>query len=150
MNLLAKIDQDLKQAMRDRASHTIDALRMLKSAIKYAAIEKGGTEYIPTDPEIIAVIRKEIKKRQDSINSYTQASRPDLAEKEQTELTLLQSYLPPALSTEELEALVKNTIEALGATSKKQMGEVMKALQAKIEDRADGKTLSILVQKLLP
>ncbi len=150
MNLILKIDHDIKQAMRDKATHTLDALRMLKSAIKYAMIEKNSTDAPPSDSEVIAIIRKEIKKRQDAIHSYNQASRADLVEKETAELLLLQSYLPPALSNEELEALVKSTIETLGATSKKQMGEVMKALQAKTEGRADGKTLSALVQKLLP
>ncbi|MCS7063435.1 MAG: GatB/YqeY domain-containing protein [Methylacidiphilales bacterium] len=149
MSLLQKIDNDLKQAMRQKETHTLEVLRMLKSAIKYDAIQKSGADTVPTDADVIAVIRKEIKKRHDAITSYTQGGRTDLADKERKELDILQSYLPPALSHEELESLVQETIRALGATSKKQMGEVMKALQAKTEGRADGKTLAALVQKHL-
>jgi uncharacterized protein YqeY len=150
MSLLDRIDRDIKQAMRDKDTHTLEALRMLKSSIKYAAIEKNKTDAPPSDLDIIAVIRKEIKKRQDAIDSYTQASRADLATKETKELLLLQSYLPPAFTDKELETLVKETIEAIGATSKKQMGEIMKTLQVKTQGRADAKTLASIVQKLLP
>jgi len=117
--------------------------------VKYAAIEKGGADAVPTDTEVSAVIRKEVKKRQDSITSYTEGNRPELAEKEKAELAILQTYLPAALSEPELETLVKEAIAETGATGKAQMGAVMKAAQAKAAGRADGKTLSQLVQKLL-
>ena len=82
MSLVAKIDADLKAAMIAKDAEKLSVLRMLKSAVKYAAIEKGGADSVPTDLEVLAVVRKEAKKREDSIASYTQASRPDLADKE--------------------------------------------------------------------
>ena len=149
MSLTAQIDADLKKAMIARDAERLSVLRMLKSSVKYAAIEKGGADAVPTDTEVSAVIRKEVKKRQDSITSYQEGNRPELAEKEQAELAILQTYLPAALSEAELEAIVKDAIAETGATGKAQMGAVMKAAQAKAAGRADGKTLSQLVQKLL-
>ncbi len=149
MSLTAQIDADLKKAMIARDAERLSVLRMLKSSVKYAAIEKGGADAVPTDTEVSAVIRKEVKKRQDSITSYTEGNRPELAEKEQAELAILQTYLPAALPEAELEQIVKDAIAETGATGKAQMGAVMKAAQAKAAGRADGKTLSQLVQKLL-
>jgi uncharacterized protein len=150
MSLLTQIDVELKQAMIAKATEKTSVLRMLKSAVKYAAMEKGGASAVPTETDVIAVVRKEVKKRQDSIHSFTEAKRDDLAAKEKSELDLLLVYLPASLSEEELEALVKTAIIETGASSKAQMGAVMKAAQAKASGRADGKTLSALVQKLLP
>jgi len=149
MSLTAQIDADLKKAMIARDAERLSVLRMLKSSVKYAAIEKGGADAVPTDTEVSAVIRKEVKKRQDSITSYTEGNRPELAAKEQAELEMLQTYLPAALSEAELEKIVKDAIAETAATGKAQMGAVMKAAQAKAAGRADGKTLSQLVQKLL-
>jgi uncharacterized protein len=95
------------------------------------------------------VIRKQAKQRQDSIESFEKGGRSELAAKENEELSILQSYLPQAMSSEELAKVVRETIAELGATSKAQMGPVMKALQAKVAGRADGKTLSQEVQKQL-
>ena len=150
MSLVAKIDADLKAAMIARDAEKLSVLRMLKSAVKYAAIEKGGADSVPSDIEVLAVVRKEAKKREDSIVSFTQAARPELAEKEKVELEFLKSLLPPQLTPERLEALVKEAIAEVGATSKAQMGAVMKAAQVKAAGQADGKTLSQLVQRLLP
>ncbi len=99
---------------------------------------------------MLAVVRKEVKKRQDSIASFEGAGRTDLADKEKSELPFLQAYLPAEMPAEELEKIVRDAIAETGATSKKEMGAVMKAAQAKAAGRADGKTLSQLVQKLLP
>jgi uncharacterized protein YqeY len=123
---------------------------MLKSAVKNAAIEKGGADAVLGDAEVVAVIRKEAKKRQDSVAGFEAGNRPELAEKEKSELKILQAYLPAELPAAELEKLVRDAIAETGATSKAQMGQVMKAAQAKAAGRADGKTLSQLVQKLLP
>jgi hypothetical protein len=150
MSLVAKIDSDLKAAMLARDAEKLSVLRMLKSAVKYAAIEKGGADSVPTDLDVIAVIRKEAKKREDSIKSYTEGARPELAAKEKTELDFLKTLLPAQMTPEKMEALVKEAIAEVGATSKAQMGSVMKAAQAKAAGQADGKTLSQLVQKLLP
>ena len=103
-----------------------------------------------TEPDFIAVVQKEVKKRRDSIEQFEKGGRPELAEKEKREITVLETFLPKALSPEELEQLVKATIEEVGATSKKEMGPVIKAVQAKAAGRAEGKTISALVGKLLP
>jgi uncharacterized protein YqeY len=150
MSLFSGIDESLKQSMRNKEAEKLSLLRMLKSAVKYAAIEKGGADYSPTDEEVIAVVRKEIKKRQDSVESYEKAARPELAAKEKQEIEWLQPYLPAAMAEAEVENLVKAAIAEAGATSKAQMGAVMKLAQAKAAGRTDGKTLSSVVQRLLP
>jgi len=150
MSLVAKIDADLKAAMIAREADKLSVLRMLKSAVKYAAIEKGGADAVPTDFEVIAVVRKEAKKREDSIAQFTQAGRNDLADKEKMELAFLKTLLPEQLTPEKMEALVREVIAETGATSKAQMGTVMKAAQAKAAGQADGKALSQIVQRLLP
>jgi hypothetical protein len=149
MSLVAKIDADLKAAMLARDAEKLSVLRMLKSAVKYSAIEKGGADFVPTDLEVLAVVRKEAKKREDSIAGYTQGGRPDLADKEKLELEFLKTFLPAQLTPEKMEALVKEAITEVGATSKAQMGAVMKAAQVKAAGQADGKTLSQIVQRLL-
>lgn len=150
MSLSAKIDENLKQAMLARESDKVSVLRMLKSALKYVAVEKGGADTVLSDTDVVAVIRKELKKRADSIQSFEQAKRTDLVEKEKKEAAILEAYLPAGLKPEEIEALVKDAIRETGATSKAQMGLVMKAAQTKAAGRVDGKTLSQLVQKNLP
>ena len=122
---------------------------MLKSALKYSAIEKSGAEAQLDDTEAAQVIRKQVKQRQDSIEQFEKGGRPELAAKEKEELAILNAYLPQGLNAEELTSMVRETITELGATSKAQMGAVMKALQAKIAGRADGKTLSQEVQRQL-
>ncbi len=128
----------------------LSVLRMLKSAVKYAAIEKGGADSVPTDLEVIAVVRKEVKKREDSITSFSDAGRTEMADKERKEMEFLKTLLPAQMTPEKMEQLVKEAIAEVGATSKAQMGSVMKAVQAKAAGQADGKTLSQIVQKLLP
>lgn len=150
MSLVAKIDTDLKAAMMAREADKLSVLRMLKSAVKYAAIEKGGADSVPTDLEVLAVVRREAKKREDSIASYTEAGRTDLADKEKSELEFLRTFLPAQLTPEKVEELVKAAIAEVGATGKAQMGAVMKAAQVKAAGQVDGKTLSQVVQRLLP
>jgi uncharacterized protein len=147
MTLPEWIDSDLKDAMRARDAGKLAVLRGLKSALKYAAIEKpdGGLD----EAAATQVIRKQVKQRQDSIESFEKGGRPELAAKEKEELEILNGYLPKGLSPDELSTLVRETIAEVGATSKAQMGAVMKALQAKVGGRADGKTLSAEVQKEL-
>jgi uncharacterized protein YqeY len=149
MTLQQRVDSDLKEAMRARDSTKLAVLRMLKSALKYAAIEKSGAEAELSDPEAIQVIRKQAKQRQDSIESFEKGGRSELANKEKEELAVLNTYLPQAMSPDELTRVVRETIAEIGATSKAQMGGVMKALHAKVGGRADGRTLSAEVQKQL-
>jgi uncharacterized protein YqeY len=148
MSLLATIDTDLKQAMMAREAGKVSVLRMLKS-LKYASLEKGA-DYVPADADALAVIRKEVKKREDSIASFTQAGRTDLADKEKSEIEFLRVYLPQEMPREKIEELVRQVIAETGATGKAQMGLVMKAAQAKAAGQVDGKTLSQIVQRFLP
>jgi len=150
MTLQQRVDTDLKEAMRAKDATKLGVLRMLKSALIYAAIAKSDAEAELSDAEAAQVIRKQAKQRQDSIESFEKGGRPELAAKEKTEIPVLEAFLPKALSPEELEQLVKATIAETGATSKKDMGPVIKAVQAKAAGRADGKTISGLVGKLLP
>jgi uncharacterized protein YqeY len=149
MNLPERIDSDLKDAMRAKDAQKLGVLRMLKSALKNVAIEKGGARATLDDAEATQVIRKQVKQRQDSIESFEKGGRPELASKEKEELEILNSYLPQAMTTDELAAVVRATIAETGATSRAQMGVVMKELQAKLAGRADGKTLSQEVQRQL-
>src|SRR6478672_8078287 len=149
MTLQQRVDSDLKEAMRARDTAKLGVLRMLKSALKYAAIAKSGTEAELSDAEATQVIRKQVKQRQDSIESFEKGGRAELASKEKEELSILNTYLPQAMSGDELAKVVRETIAEVGATSKAQMGAVMKALQAKAAGRADGKTLSSEVARQL-
>jgi uncharacterized protein YqeY len=147
MTLSERIDSDLKDAMRAKNAGRLNVLRMLKSALKYAAIEKSDAGL--DDAAASQVIRKQVKQRQDSIESFEKGGRPELAAKEKEELDMLNAYLPKGMDAEELSAMVRETIAEVGATSKAQMGAVMKALQTKVAGRADGKTLSAEVQRQL-
>ena len=149
MTLQQRVDSDLKEAMRAKDATKLNVLRMLKSALKYAAIAKSDAEAELSDAEAVQVIRKQAKQRQDSIESFEKGGRAELADKEKEELAILNTYLPQGMSPDELAKVVRETIAELGATSKAQMGAVMKALQAKAGGRADGKTLSSEVQKQL-
>ena len=135
--------------MREKNAAKLGVLRMLKAALMNAAIEKSGAQAKLDDAEAVQVIRKQVKQRQDSIESFEKGGRAELAAKEKDELTILQSYLPQAMSAEELSKAVREAIAEVGATSKAQMGAVMKAVQAKVAGRADGKTLSGEVQRQL-
>jgi len=150
MSLLLKIDSDIKDAMRARDAERLNVLRMLKSALKATAIEKGIADDGLDEATALAVLRKEMKKRQDSIESFDKGNRPELAAKERAEAGILATYLPKALTPEEVETLVKAAIAESGATSKAQMGAVMKLATERAAGRADGRALSAMVGKLLP
>ena len=148
-DLSQQINDDLKNAMREKNAVALTVLRGLKSAIKYAAIEQGGADAVLDDPAAIAVIRKQIKQRQDSIESFTQGGRDDLIAIEKAELEVLEKYLPAGLSDDEIATLVDQAIAETGAESRKDMGGVMKILQERTAGRADNKTLSQLVMSKL-
>jgi uncharacterized protein YqeY len=149
VSLSERIDSDLKTGIREKNAAKLGVLRMLKAAMMNAAIEKGGARGQLSDADAIQVVRKQAKQRQDSIESFEKGGRAELAAKEKEELSILQSYLPQAMSVDELSNIVRGTIAEVGATSKTQMGAVMKALQARVAGRADGKTLSAEVQRQL-
>lgn len=149
MTLQAQVDNDIKDAMRAKDMPKLNTLRMLKTAMKNAAIEKGGADAVLDDVESSAIIRKQIKQRQDSIEGFEKGGRPELAANEKAEIDVLSTYLPQQLSADEVAALVKEAIAEAAATSKQQMGAVMKIVTAKAAGRADGRALSSEVQKQL-
>jgi uncharacterized protein YqeY len=148
MTLSEKLAAEIKAAMLARNADRLSTLRLLKSAIGYVQIEKK-TETL-SDPDFIGMVQKEIKKRRDSIEQYEKAGRAELAARENQEIAVLEEFLPQALTPDELEQLVRATIQETGATSKKEMGAVIKAVQAKAAGRAEGKTISGIVGRLLP
>ena len=149
MTLQERVDSELKEAMRAKDTTRLGVLRMLKSALKYAAIAKAGAESELSDTEAAQVIRKQARQREDSIESFEKGGRAELAEKEKKELSILNAYLPQSMSADEISKAVRETIAETGATSRAQMGQVMKALQAKVGGRADGKALSAEVSRQL-
>ncbi|MCX6863279.1 MAG: GatB/YqeY domain-containing protein [Verrucomicrobia bacterium] len=148
MSLQQRVNDELKSSMLARQAVRTGTLRMLKAALGYAQIEKK-TETL-SDADVMAMIQREAKKRRDSIEEFEKAGRTEMAANEKAELEVLTEYLPKALSAEELESLIREVIIEVGATSKKDMGAVMKVAQSKVDGRADGKSVSALVSRLLP
>ena len=149
MTLAQRIDSDLKDAMRAKDVTKLGVLRMLKSALKYSAIEKSGATGELDEAEATQVIRKQVKQRQDSIESFEKGGRAELADKEESEAELIGGYLPAELSDAELTALVAEKVEQTGAASPKDMGKVMGAVMPAVGGRADGKRVSALVREKL-
>jgi len=145
MSLQAQIDNDIKQAMKDRQMERLTVLRNLKSALKNAAIEAGGLDVILEDAAALLVVRKEAKKLQDAIAQYESGGRPDLAAKEQAELEVVRGYLPQPLSEEEVRTIVAACVAEVGATGRAQMGAVMKLATERAAGRVDGRVLSAAV-----
>lgn len=147
MRLTEQIRADLTDAMKAQQKEKTSTLRMLQAAIKNEQINLG---HELSDEEAMSVVRKAVKQRHDSIEQYTNANRPELAEKESAEIEILKVYLPPELSDAELEAGVREIIASTGAQSKKEMGKVMKEATARFKGRAEGKKIQELVSRLLP
>lgn len=143
------IMEDLKAAMKAKDTVALSTLRALKTALTNTAIESGNKDNIVDETTALAIVRKQIKQRQDSIEQFLSANRPELAESEKAEISVLEKYLPAALSDAEVDAIVDAAIQETGATSKADMGKVMGIVQAKAAGRADGKTLSQAVMKRL-
>ena len=142
MSLSEKITSDIKDAMRAKDSKKLAVLRSLKTALTNYTIEKYGADGELEASEDIGVVRTAIKQRQDSIEKFEAAGRNELAEQEKLEADILEEYLPTALSENEISTLIEDTIQEVGASSRKDMGQVMKLLQNKTEGRVDNKTLS--------
>ncbi len=147
MSLKDKIIGDLTTAMKAKDANRLSVLRMVKANIMNRQIEKGANL---TDEEITKALQSLVKQRRDSIDQYEKAGRTELAEKEQTELVVLEEYLPQAASKEEIEQAVTDAINETGASSIKEMGVVMKAAQAKLAGKAaDGRLVSETVKAKL-
>ncbi|MEZ5302185.1 MAG: GatB/YqeY domain-containing protein [Verrucomicrobiales bacterium] len=149
MNLNEQITNDMKDAMRAKDQVALAVLRAAKSAMKNAAIEKHGAGGELDDAEAVAVIRKQIKQREDSAQQFDAAGRAELADKERAEIGVLQKYLPQALTEEQIAEMVEQAIAEVGATSRKEMGQVMKLVQERAGGRAEGKALSQAVMARL-
>jgi len=147
MSLEEQLNKDYIQAMKDRDSVRSSALSFLRSQLKYARIELK-TETV-ADKDVIAVIKKQVKQRQDSIEQFTQGGRQDLVQKEEVELAILKSYLPAEMSADDLREIIKEVIKSVGAASVKDMGKVIKEAGAKAAGRADNKQISELVKEEL-
>jgi uncharacterized protein len=152
MSIKQVIADDLKAAMKLRAQGRVDALRMARARMLEAEVAlraEMGREYELSDDEAIKALSGYAKQRRDSIESYRQAGREDLAAQEEAELAIIQEYLPRQLSEEEVRALVRAAIASTGATSTKQMGQVMKEVMPQVQGAADGKLVSRIVNELL-
>jgi uncharacterized protein YqeY len=149
MSMNDQLTADMKDAMKSKDKVALTTIRALKTAIKNAAIEQGGADAELDDTSVMSIIRKQIKQRQDSVEQFNTAGRPELAENEIAEIAVLEKYLPAAMSEDEIATAVAEAIAEAGATSRAQMGQVMGLLQKKTEGRADGKTLSQAVMKAL-
>jgi len=145
--LSEQVRADLTESMKARSAERTSVLRMLQAAIKN---EQINVQHELSDEEVMTVIRKAVKQRHDSIEQYTKGNRADLAAKEQSELEILKTYMPPELTDEEIESGVREIIASTGAQSKKDMGKVMKEATARFKGRVDGKKIQEIVQRLLP
>ena len=146
MSLKVRIQEDVKNAMRAHQRERLATLRLVTAAIK----QKEVDERIDLDDaQVLAVLDKMVKQRRESLEQYRQAGRDDLADKEQFELDLIQSYLPEQLGEQELADLIRATIAELGAGSIRDMGPVMNALRSQVQGRADMKAVSQAVKAQL-
>ena len=148
MSIKDQLTADMKQAMKDREAGKLRlaVIRMARGDIRNAEI--NGKKDL-TDNEVIAILRKSVKMREDSIDEFAKGGRQDLVDQNKAEIAILEKYLPAAMSTEELTKLVEAAIKETGATGPKDMGKVMKAVMAKAEGRADGKQINTVVRGLL-
>ncbi|MEK7559337.1 MAG: GatB/YqeY domain-containing protein [Patescibacteria group bacterium] len=143
------LQEELKQSMLARDELKTSVLRMLLSSISYLETNKGGAGYEATEEDVMASIQKETKQRRDSIEEFKKAERQDLADKEQKELDILQTYLPEQLSEEEIKKLVEETVAQTGATSMSDIGKLMGVLMPKIKGKADGNLVNKIVREKL-
>lgn len=145
--LLAQIDADLKQAMRDRNETTKLALRSLKTALTEA--QKSGESHVLSNEEILRTIAKSAKQRRDSIAEYLKANRPELAQAEEAELAVLERYLPRQLNEVEIEIIVRGVIDETGATSVHDLNRVMPLAMQRTRGQAEGRIDNQVVRRLL-
>lgn len=146
MSLKARLNDDMKLAMKSQDKFRLSVIRMVRSAILNVEIDKKAEL---SDDEVLVVLNREVKQRNDSLQEFKNANREDLASKTEREIAILMEYMPQQLSREELEALVQEAVTETGASSKKDMGKIMQYLMPKIQGRADGKLVNQIVQQYL-
>ena len=146
------IQRDIMSAMKEKNETKLTALRAVKTAImqtKTSSTFKGDRDSVLPDADVIKLMQKMVKEREEVAEIYTKNGRSELAEKEINEANIIKSYLPQPLTIEEVEALVTDAIKETGASSMKDMGKVISVVNAKANGRTDGKTISSIVKKLL-
>ncbi len=146
MALYEQLNQAFKEALKGQQPVAASTLRMLKSAIRYREVELKRSL---SEDELLAVVATQAKQRREAIGEYTKAGRPELAKKEEEELSILLSFLPRQLSSAECEAEVSGVIAELGASGPKDLGRVMKAAMARLAGRADGKVIQEIARQRL-
>ncbi|MCP4396876.1 MAG: GatB/YqeY domain-containing protein [bacterium] len=146
MTLKKRLIQEMKEAMKQKEQIRLGAIRQIRSTIKYKEIEQKEEL---NDEGVLKVIATLVKQHKDSIEQFTNGGREELAEKEQAELKVLETYLPQQMSEEEVKALVREAVEAVGAASMKDIGKIMKYVMPKAQGRADGKLVNQFVKELL-
>ena len=147
-----RIQKDIMSAMKEKDEVRLTALRAVKTAImqtKTSPNFKGDRDANLPDADVLKIMQKLAKEREESFNIYISAGRNDLADKEHKEMLIIKEYLPKPLTEEELNTIVKETIEEVGALTMKDMGKVMGMVSQKTNGRADGKVVSMIVKKLL-
>ena len=146
MSLVEKINNDMKIAMKNQDKETLSVIRMLKSAVQLAAIEK---KHDLTDEEVVDVLSKQIKMRKDSVVEFTKANREDLANQYNKEIDILMTYMPEQLSMEDVIGIIDSVIKEINPTSQKQMGLIMKEVTPKVKGKFDmGEVSKIIKEKL--
>ena len=152
MSIAQRISEDVKTAMKARATDRLGTLRMLKSKLQMAEVDlraKKGRDYQLDDEQALQALSSYAKQRRDSIESFEKAGRPDLAAKERIELEVVQEYLPAQLGEDDVREIVKQAIAETNASSPDDMGAVMKVVMPKVKGVADGKLVNKLVRALL-
>lgn len=146
MSLINVLNEDIKKAMKAKDKPTLAVLRMLKSAIQNEQINKG--QPLTADEEL-TVLAREMKQRKDSLESFTQAGRDDLVEQVKAEIVVVETYMPKQLTETELNTILSEVIQQVGATSMKDFGKVMGAAMPRVKGKADGTQVQSLVKQLL-
>ncbi|WP_018931587.1 GatB/YqeY domain-containing protein [Gracilibacillus lacisalsi] len=147
MAIVELLNQDMKQAMKDKDKVKLGVIRMVKASMQNEAIKLQKDAL--SEEEELTVLARELKQRKDSLHEFKEAEREDLVSKLEDEINIIQAYMPEQLSDEELEEIVVQTIEEVQAQSKKDMGKVMSALMPKVKGKAEGSRVNQLVQKNL-
>lgn len=147
MGLREQLREDLKAAMRAQDATRRGTIRMLEAAIKNAEIEKRGKEL--GDPDILAILQRQLKQRRDSIEQFERGGRQDLADIERAEIEVIQAYLPEQLSEDDIEAVAKRIIDQTGAAGPGDRGKVMGPLMQELRGKADGSAVNSVVSRLL-
>lgn len=147
MALLDRLNQDMKQAMKNKDKETLSVIRMVKASIQNESIKLGKNTL--TEDEDLTILSREVKQRKDSLQEFKSAGREDLVEKLESELSVLQNYLPEQLTEEELSSIIQSTIQEVNAESMKDMGKVMGAVMPKVKGKADGSLIKKIVQQQL-